>query len=101
MRKAVPVPSRPRSNPESQERDSWQKAIDSFDRSVRRSNFRFKTHCLRLDHALIGCIDSSRTLRYFKFTLTDTVESRTGKTKLCGSLKKEVDADVSSPESSG
>jgi len=62
MKKAVPIKFTQCGLNHPIEKDLWMKKIDSFDRSVRRSNFRFKIHVLRLNNIQVGLIDSHRKL---------------------------------------
>ncbi|MFH1675876.1 MAG: hypothetical protein ABIC40_02540 [bacterium] len=62
MKKAVPVKFNPSNLNNPIERELWMKKIDSFDRGVRRSNFRFKIHVLRLNNIQVGLIDTNRKL---------------------------------------
>jgi hypothetical protein len=62
MNNASKTNCRPRSNENPTEPPSWVRAIESFDRAVRRSNLAWKIHTIRLDFYLVDLIASDRTL---------------------------------------
>lgn len=73
MKKACPIPSRPRSARLNAETEVWRIRLASFDRSVRRSNRRFKTRCVRLDTLLVDLIDSRRRIPLSRLNRADEI----------------------------
>lgn len=64
MKKAEPSPTRPRQSRFTQMAAEWERKIAAFDRAVRRSNYRFKTHVVRLDPAWVEFIAADRTINF-------------------------------------
>lgn len=48
------------------ELEEWEQKIDNFDRSVRRSNKKFREHCVRINHETVKNISGDRSLPGYK-----------------------------------
>ena len=62
MKKAIPRRSRPRRVVCEPVAAPWGRQLAAFDRRVRRSNHRWKTHIIRLDSTLVNLIANDRTI---------------------------------------
>lgn len=79
MKKAVPTPARPRDAAKIVKREPWERAIDNYDRSVRRREKKYRQRVIRLDHMCVGLISSDRTLPLDNLNALDSVrDSNTG-----------------------
>jgi len=79
MKKAVPTPTRPRDAAAPVKREPWERAIDNYDRSVRRREKKYRQRVVRIDHMCVGLISSDRKLPLDRLNALDPVmESNTG-----------------------
>jgi hypothetical protein len=62
MKKAVPIPVRPRHFAEAPKIEEWQRRIDNYDRSERRRESRYRERVVRLSQVAVGLIHSDRTV---------------------------------------
>jgi hypothetical protein len=73
MKKAVPTPARPRNAAPLGVREPWERAIDNYDRSVRRREKKYRQHVIRLDPMWIALISTDRRLPLDRLNSLDPV----------------------------
>ena len=90
MRKAVPVPAHPRSSVAVQKREEWERAMDNYDRVIRRREKKYRQHVVRIDHLAVALITSDRRLPLDGLNALVPIDETSSKKKT-GALKTRQD----------